>query len=85
MLAVKTDHRGKGIATKLVCMAIDAMIAQKADEVRTNDPRFNIIHLVSFAKSASDCAGNRDGQRRVAETLRKTGLPEDKTIAPVLS
>ena len=33
MLAVKGEHRGKGIATKLVRMAIDAMIEQDADEV----------------------------------------------------
>jgi peptide alpha-N-acetyltransferase len=33
MLAVKKEHRGKGIATKLVRMAIDAMILQDADEV----------------------------------------------------
>ncbi|KAF7845640.1 hypothetical protein BT93_L1484 [Corymbia citriodora subsp. variegata] len=35
MLAVKTEHRGKGIATKLVCMALDAMIAKDADEIRS--------------------------------------------------
>lgn len=35
MLAVKKEHRGKGIATKLVRMAIDAMIAKDADEVST--------------------------------------------------
>lgn len=33
MLAVKGEHRGKGIATKLVRMAIDAMIERDADEV----------------------------------------------------
>ena len=33
MLAVKEEHRGKGIATKLVRMAIDAMIARGAEEV----------------------------------------------------
>lgn len=33
MLAVKEEHRGKGIATKLVRMAIDAMIDRDADEV----------------------------------------------------
>jgi peptide alpha-N-acetyltransferase/ribosomal-protein-alanine N-acetyltransferase len=34
MLAVREEHRGRGIATKLVRMAIDAMIARDADEVR---------------------------------------------------
>lgn len=34
MLAVRDDQRGRGIATKLVCMAIEAMAAKDADEVR---------------------------------------------------
>lgn len=34
MLAVKTEHRGKGIATKLVRMAVDGMNEKDADEVR---------------------------------------------------
>ncbi|KAI5306494.1 hypothetical protein KEM56_000615 [Ascosphaera pollenicola] len=33
MLAVKEDYRGHGIATKLVCMAIDAMTERDADEI----------------------------------------------------
>ena len=33
MLAVREEYRGKGIATKLVRMAIDAMIARDAEEV----------------------------------------------------
>ena len=33
MLAVKEEHRGKGIATNLVRMAIDIMIERDADEV----------------------------------------------------
>ena len=33
MLAVREEHRGKGIATKLVRMAIDIMIEREADEV----------------------------------------------------
>ena len=33
MLAVNEEHRGKGIATKLVCMAIEAMRDRDADEV----------------------------------------------------
>lgn len=37
MLAVREEHRGKGIATKLVCMAIDAMVARHADEVRMSN------------------------------------------------
>lgn len=33
MLAVREEYRGRGIATRLVRMAIDAMIARDADEV----------------------------------------------------
>lgn len=33
MLAVQKEYRGKGIATKLVRMAIDIMIERDADEV----------------------------------------------------
>ena len=33
MLAVREEYRGRGIATKLVRMAIDAMIERDADEV----------------------------------------------------
>ena len=36
MLAVREEYRGLGIATKLVCMAIDAMIERDADEVNIN-------------------------------------------------
>lgn len=35
MLAVKKEHRGKGIATRLVRMAIDRMIERGADEVQS--------------------------------------------------
>lgn len=48
MLAVKAEHRGKGIATKLVRMAIDAMIEQKADEVRSRTH----CRLLSYAHIA---------------------------------
>ena len=34
MLAVREEHRGKGMATKLVRLAIDAMIDGGADEVQ---------------------------------------------------
>lgn len=33
MLAVRSQYRGRGIATKLVSMAIDAMVEKGADEV----------------------------------------------------
>ena len=36
MLAVREEHRGKGIATNLVRMAIDTMIEREADEVSSH-------------------------------------------------
>jgi peptide alpha-N-acetyltransferase len=33
MLAVQSPHRGRGIASKLVQMAIEAMVARDADEI----------------------------------------------------
>lgn len=38
MLAVKEEFRGAGVATKLVCMAVDAMIELDADEVPLSYP-----------------------------------------------
>lgn len=38
MLAVQEEHRGKGVATRLVRMAIDAMIEKDADEVFNSIP-----------------------------------------------
>lgn len=38
MLAVREEYRGRGIATKLVRMAIDAMVERNADEVRLSIP-----------------------------------------------
>lgn len=35
MLATREDYRGRGIASKLVRMAVDKMIEEDADEVRT--------------------------------------------------
>ena len=45
MLAVKEEHRGKGIATKLVRMAIDVMIERNADEVLCNSSHAAILML----------------------------------------
>lgn len=42
MLAVQEEYRGQGIATKLVRMAIDAMIERDADEVFLFFPRCSV-------------------------------------------
>ncbi|EEH17327.1 hypothetical protein PABG_07488 [Paracoccidioides brasiliensis Pb03] len=56
MLAVKEEHRGKGIATKLVCMAIDAMTARNADEIvleteTTNTAAMKLYERLGFLRS----------------------------------
>ncbi|KAI9868293.1 MAG: N-alpha-acetyltransferase mak3 [Trichoglossum hirsutum] len=56
MLAVKRECRGKGIATKLVRMAIDAMIERDADEVAleteiTNTAAIKLYERLGFLRS----------------------------------
>jgi peptide alpha-N-acetyltransferase len=56
MLAVQESHRGKGIATKLVCMAIDAMAARDADEIVletevTNTASLKLYERLGFLRS----------------------------------
>ena len=56
MLAVQQAHRGKGIATKLVCMAIDAMTARDADEIVletevTNTASLKLYQRLGFLRS----------------------------------
>ncbi|KAK8206852.1 hypothetical protein M8818_004687 [Zalaria obscura] len=50
MLAVQKEHRGKGIATKLVCMAIDAMIAKDADEIALETEIDNIASIKLYER-----------------------------------
>jgi N-alpha-acetyltransferase 30 len=56
MLATKDNHRGKGIATTLVRMALDAMIARDADEValeteETNSAAMKLYERLGFLRS----------------------------------
>lgn len=56
MLAVKEEHRGKGIATKLVRMAIDVMIERDADEIAletevTNTGAMKLYERLGFLRS----------------------------------
>ncbi|KAF8455697.1 acyl-CoA N-acyltransferase [Terfezia claveryi] len=56
MLAVKSQYRGRGIATKLVSMAIDAMMENGADEVAletevTNTPAMKLYERLGFIRS----------------------------------
>ena len=56
MLATKDSYRGKGIATTLVRMALDAMIARDADEValeteETNGAAMKLYERLGFLRS----------------------------------
>ncbi|KAJ5924845.1 hypothetical protein N7466_009032 [Penicillium verhagenii] len=56
MLAVREEYRGRGIATKLVRMAIDAMIEQHADEIvleteMTNTAAMKLYERLGFLRS----------------------------------
>ncbi|CAF9932302.1 MAG: hypothetical protein GOMPHAMPRED_006545 [Gomphillus americanus] len=56
MLAVREEYRGKGIATKLARMTIDAMIEQNADEIAletevTNLPAMKLYEQLGFLRS----------------------------------
>ncbi|EKV06826.1 Acetyltransferase, GNAT family, putative [Penicillium digitatum] len=56
MLAVREEYRGRGIATKLVRMAIDAMIERDADEIVleteiTNTGAMKLYERLGFIRS----------------------------------
>ncbi|KAJ9297790.1 hypothetical protein DTO271G3_4011 [Paecilomyces variotii] len=56
MLAVREEYRGKGIATKLVRMAIDAMIERNADEIAleteiSNTAAMKLYERLGFLRS----------------------------------
>ncbi|KAI9815172.1 MAG: N-alpha-acetyltransferase mak3 [Thelocarpon impressellum] len=56
MLAVREEYRGRGIATKLVRMAIDAMIERDADEIAletevTNTAAMKLYERLGFLRS----------------------------------
>ncbi|GES58335.1 putative acetyltransferase, GNAT family [Aspergillus terreus] len=56
MLAVREEYRGRGIATKLVRMAIDAMIERGADEIAleteiTNTAAIKLYERLGFLRS----------------------------------
>lgn len=79
MLATRAEHRGKGIATKLVRMAVDKMIEKDADEVRLALPSLSYRVLID-----SGGPGDRSRQHPVTSYLRKSRIPAHETVAQVL-
>ena len=52
MLATKEEHRGRGIASKLVRLAVEKMIEKDADEVSTNhskEPKYKVANSSQIA------------------------------------
>ena len=80
MLAVREEYRGKGIATRLVRMAIDIMIERDADEVE------DIVHsqVDSFCSNNADRSGNRSHEHGSDEALRETRLSEEQEAPSLL-
>ena len=72
MLAVREENRGKGIATKLVRMAIDAMIERDADEVCSLaifQPNFEGALLLGICTDmliVKGCTGDGESNRHEA-------------------
>lgn len=91
MLAVREEYRGRGIATELVRMAIDAMIARNADEVGVFASFFSpgngssVFWDACVLTCVSDCPRNRNHKHRRYETVRAPRVPPQQASAPILS
>lgn len=82
MLATRKDYRGHGIATSLVKMALEKMIAEDADEVSMNiQPSSSLLRINLHA---TDCPRNRSRQHTLLAHLRKPRLHPHKAAASVL-
>lgn len=79
MLAVREEYRGKGIATRLVRMAIDIMIERDADEVEDIRPQ-----LDPFCSNSADCSGNRSHEHGSNEALRETRISQEQEAPSLL-
>lgn len=82
MLATRQEYRGQGIASKLVGMAVEKMIAKDADEVCPSI--FRIHSQCANSDIRADRTGNRNRQHPITTNLRELGLFADQTFAPVL-
>lgn len=82
MLATRKDYRGHGIATSLVKMALEKMIAEDADEVSMDlQPSTS---LLCSSLHVTDCPRNRSRQQALLAHLRKSRLHSHKAAASVL-
>jgi ribosomal protein S18 acetylase RimI-like enzyme len=57
MLAVREEYRGRGVATKLVRMAVDVMVERDADEVCSYA---TLSLLKTLVMGLLDCFGDRN-------------------------
>lgn len=88
MLATKTSHRGQGIATRLVRMAVEAMITQGADEIALetevdNIPSLRIYENLGFIRTKRLHRYYLNGNTAFRLVLYlKPGIPFVRTFAP---
>lgn len=82
MLATRKDYRGHGIATSLVKMAVEKMIAEDADEVMS--PCLSQRDPECCSQLSQDRPRNRSRQHPLAAHLRKPGLHPHQAPTPLL-
>ncbi|EMF12466.1 acyl-CoA N-acyltransferase [Sphaerulina musiva SO2202] len=88
MLATREDQRGKGIASKLVRMACDEMIAEDADEIALeteddNIPSLRIYEKLGFIRSKRLHRYYLNGNTAYRLLLYlKSGIPNRPTFPP---
>jgi GNAT superfamily N-acetyltransferase len=80
MLAVTEEYRGKGVATKLVCRAVDAMVERDADEVPLLLPP-----MKEADRQFLDRTRSRSHQHSGDEAVRTARLSEKQTTSSILS
>lgn len=83
MLATRSEHRGRGIATQLVKRAVDKMIEKDADEVCLS-PSIR-PHPVETDVDRTDCIRNRSRQLPFPPYLREPGLSTHQASTSLLS
>ena len=81
MLATREEYRGRGIASRLVRIAVQKMIEKDADEVLLHHFDNTISNLLT---SIPDRLRNRSRQHPIPPHLREIRLSTNETTSPIL-
>jgi GNAT superfamily N-acetyltransferase len=84
MLAVREEYRGRGIATKLVRMAIDAMIERNADEVSLDLIGVYCNFFAYLASRVTDRPRDRNDKHCSDEIVRTAWFPSQQATSSIL-